>query len=66
MLTINKTYCISPEDDSRSATSIRLNKDNGFYNFFITNFEGDQIGFQLNKTLANELFASLKELGNFI
>lgn len=66
MLTINKTYCISPEDDSRSATNIRLNKDNGFYNFFITNFEGDQIGLQLNETLASELFTSLKELGNFV
>lgn len=66
MLTINKTYCISPEDDSRAATNIRLNKDNGFYNFFITNFEGDQIGLQLNETLASELFTSLKELGNFV
>ena len=65
MLTINKTYGINSED-SMSATSIRLNKENGFYNFFITNFDGDQIDLQLNETLASELFTSLKELGNFV
>ena len=65
MLTINITYCISSED-SRSATSIHLNKENGFYNFFITNFNGDQIDLQLNETLTSELFTALKELGNFV
>ena len=65
MLTINITYCISSED-SRSATSIHLNKENGFYNFFITNFNGDQMDLQLNETLASELFTALKELGNFV
>lgn len=65
MITINKTYCINSDDD-RSATSIHLNKENGFYNFFITNFNGDQIDLQLNETLASELFTSLKELGNFV
>ena len=65
MLTVNITYCISSED-SRSATSIHLNKENGFYNFFITNFNGDQIDLQLNETLASELFTALKELGNFV
>ena len=65
MLTINKTYCISSDDD-RSATSIYLNKENNFYNFFITNFNGDQIDLKLNETLASELFTSLKELGNFV
>lgn len=66
MLTINKTYCISSEDDSWSATTIRLNKENGFYNFSITNFEGDKINLQLNDSLAGELFTALKELGNFM
>lgn len=66
MLTINKTYCISSEDDSLSATNIRLNKENGFYNFSITNFEGDKINLQLNDNLAGELFTALKELGNFM
>ncbi len=65
MLTINKTYCIS-SDDERSATDIRLNKENGFYNFAITNFVGNQIDLQLNEILANELFTALKELGNFM
>lgn len=65
MLTINKTYYINSDDD-RSATSIRLNKENGFYNFSITNFSGDKIDLQLNETMASELFTSLKELGNFI
>lgn len=65
MLTINKTYCINSDDD-RSATSIRLNKENGFYNFSITNFSEDKIDLQLNETMASELFTSLKELGNFI
>lgn len=65
MITINKTYCISSDDD-RSATSIHLNKENGFYNFFITNFNGDQIDLQLNETMASEFFTSLKELGNFV
>lgn len=65
MLTINKTYCINSDDD-RSATSIRLNKENGFYNFSITNFSRDKIDLQLNETMASELFTSLKELGNFI
>lgn len=65
MLTINKTYCIDSND--RSATSIRLNKENGFfYNFTITNFNGNQIDLQLNEILANELFTALKELGNFM
>lgn len=65
MLTINKTYCIS-SDDERSATDIRLNKENGFYNFSITNFNGNQIDLQLNEILASELFTALKELGNFM
>lgn len=65
MLTINKTYCIN-SDDERSATSIRLNKENGFYNFSITNFNGNQIDLQLNEILASELFTALKELGNFM
>ena len=65
MLIINKKYSISSEDDS-SETSIHLNKESGFYNFFITNFNGDQINLQLNETLASELFTSLKELGNLV
>lgn len=65
MLTINKTYCIS-SDDERSATDIRLNKESGFYNFAITNFDGKQIDLQLNEILASELFTALKELGSFM
>lgn len=65
MLTTNKTYCVTSNDD-RSATSIRLNKENGFYNFSITNFKGDTIDLQLNDVLAGELFTALKELGNFM
>lgn len=65
MLTINKTYCISSNDD-RSATNICLNKENGFYKFHITNFEGDTIDLQLGDVLAGELFTALKELGNFV
>lgn len=65
MLTINKTYCIS-SDDERSATEIRFNKENGFYNFSITNFNGNQIDLQLNEILASEFFTALKELGNFV
>jgi len=65
MLTINKTYCIS-SDDERSATEIYLNKENGFYNFAITNFHGNQIDLQLDEILASELFTALKELGNFM
>ena len=65
MLTINKTYCIS-SDDARSATNIRLNKENGFYNFSITNCSRDKIDLQLNEILASELFTALKELGNFM
>lgn len=65
MLTVNKTYCIS-SDDERSATSIHLNKENSFYNFSITNFSGNQIDLQLNEILASELFTALKELGNFM
>lgn len=65
MLTINKTYCIS-SDDERSATTVCLNKENGFYNFSITNFNGNQIDLQLNETMASEFFTSLKELGNFM
>lgn len=65
MLTINKIYCINSDDD-RSTTSIRLNKENGIYNFSITNFSGDKIDLQLNETMASEFFTSLKELGNFV
>lgn len=65
MLTVNKTYCVS-SDDERSATSIRLNKENSFYNFSITDFSGNQIDLQLNEILASELFTALKELGNFM
>ena len=65
MLTINKTYCVTSNDD-RSTTSIRLNKENGFYNFSITNFEGDTIDLQLSDIMAGELFTALKELGNFV
>ena len=65
MLTINKTYNISSNDD-RSATAISLNKENGFYNFSVTNFKGDKIDLQLTDVLAGELFTALKELGNFM
>ena len=65
MLTINKTYNISANDD-RSATAISLNKENGFYNFSVTNFSGDKIDLQLTDVLASELFTALKELGNFM
>lgn len=65
MLTVNKTYCIS-SDDERSATEIRFNKKNGFYNFAITNFNGNQIDLQLNEILASEFFTALKELENFV
>lgn len=65
MLTINKTYCIN-FDDERSATVIRLSKTNGFYNFSVTDFNGDQIDLQLNEILASELFTALKELGNLV
>ena len=64
MLTIEKSYCISSDD--RSSTAICLNKKNGFYNFAVTNFHGDEIEFQLNETLTGELFTALKELGNFM
>ena len=63
MLTINKTYNISANDD-RSATSISLNKENGFYS--VTNFHGQKLEFQLNDVLAGELFTALKDLGNFM
>ena len=66
MLTINKTYCVTSNDDDRSATNICLNKENGFYNFSITNFSGEKIDLQLNSILAGELFRALKELGNFM
>ena len=65
MLTINKTYNISANDD-RSATAISLNKENGFYNFSVTNFHGQKLEFQINDVLAGELFTALKELGNFM
>ena len=65
MLTINKVCCIDSDDD-RSATNIRLNKENGIYNFAITNFNGDKIDLQLNEILASELFTALTELGNFM
>ena len=65
MLTINKTYNISANDD-RSTTAISLNKENGFYNFSVTNFCGDKIDLQLTDVLAGELFTALKELGNFM
>lgn len=64
MLTINKTYNISANDD-RSATAISLNKKNGFYNFSVTTFHGQKLEFQLNDVLAGELFTALKDLGNF-
>lgn len=47
-------------------TNICLNKENGFYNFSITNFNGDTIDLQLNEILASEFFTALKELGNFV
>ena len=65
MLTINKTYCVTSNDD-RSATAISLNKENGFYNFSATNFQGQKLEFQLNDVLAGELFTALKALGNFM
>lgn len=65
MLTIEKSYCISSDDD-RSSTAVCLNKKNGFYNFAVTNFQGDKIEFQLNEVLTGELFTALKELGNFM
>ena len=65
MLTINKTYNISANDD-RSATAISLNKENSFYNFSVTNFSGEKIDLQLTDVLAGELFTALKELGNFM
>lgn len=64
MLTINKTYCISSDD--KSTTTIRLSKKDGFYNFSITDFNGNQMDLQLNEILASELFTALKELGNFM
>ena len=66
MLTIEKSYCISSDDDDKSSTAIRLNKKNGFYNFSVINFHGDEIEFQLNEILTSELFTALKELGNFM
>lgn len=66
MLTIEKSYCISSDDDDRSSTAICLNKKNGFYNFTVTNFHGDTIELQLNDALTGELFTALKELGNFM
>lgn len=65
MLTVNTTYCIS-SDDEKSITVIRLSKKDGFYNFVVTNFNGNQIDLQLNEILASELFTALKELGNFM
>ena len=65
MLTINKTYHMSANDDN-SATSISLNKENGFYNFSVTNFHGQKFEFQLNDVLAGELFSALKDLGYFM
>lgn len=66
MLTIEKSYCISSDDDDKFSTAIRLNKKNGFYNFAVINFHGDEIEFQLNEILTGELFTALKELGNFM
>lgn len=66
VLTINKTYCISSDDCEHSATTINLRKENGCYNFFVTNFRGQKLEFQLNDVLAGELFTALKELGNFM
>lgn len=67
MLTIEKSYCISSDDDDdRYSTVIRLNKKDGFYNFAVINHHGDKIEFQLNETLTGELFTTLKELGNFM
>ena len=65
MLTINKTYHISANEDN-SATAISLNKENGFYNFSVTNFQGQKLEFQLSEVLAGELFTALKDLGNFM
>lgn len=65
MLTVEKSYSIRSDDD-RSITAICLNKKDGFYNFAITNFDGDSIDLQLNDVLAGELFTALKELGNFM
>lgn len=65
MLIINKTYCIS-SDDERSSTEICLNKENGFYNFALTNFYGDKLDLQINEALASEFFTALKKLGNFV
>lgn len=64
MLTINKTYNISADD--KSATTISLNKENGFFNFSVTNFQGQKLEFRLNDALAGELFTALKDLGNFM
>lgn len=64
MLTINKTYNISA--DNKSATTISLNKENGFFNFSVTNFQGQKLEFRLNDALAGELFTALKDLGNFM
>lgn len=64
MLTTTTTYYISAGDDS--TTAIHLNKENGFYNFSITAFNGDRLELQLNEILAGELFTALKELGNFM
>ena len=66
MLTINKTYCINSDDYDRSSINICLSRENGFFNFSITNFKGDNIDLQLNEILAGELFTALKELGNFV
>ena len=65
MLTTNKTYHVS-SDDNRSASNICLSKENGFYNFSITNFSGEKIDLKLNEVLVGELFTALKELGNFM
>lgn len=66
MLTADMIYCISSDDDDSSATTICLNRKNNFYNFSITNSNGNQINLQLNEILAGELFTALKNLGNFV
>lgn len=65
MLTINKIYCINSEEQG-SSTQIRIYKENGFYNFALTNSYGDKFDFQLNDPVASEIFDVLKVLGNFV
>lgn len=66
MLTIEKSCCIRSSCEGSDTTAITIRKENGVYNFHITNNYGDKIELMLGETMTSELFTALKELGNFM